>query len=253
MTTLYNFKNVAELKDLLSLVFDLSAGHDHDGVNSKEVTTGTPSAGSVGVTELGDDALAASAAGRAKMEDGFFTAATILAKFPADSFTPAVLLQLIQNGAFAADTATRALFANGLFTAAKLAPTARTQTFNYIIEDLGAGADITDRVLMFANATQDLTLINASIVPMGASAGVDDGNTAVITLKDGAGNTIVAKTYDTAGQPPAASAIGDLGALDETYKSLSAGEKLTLSIAQGATANLPGLMLQVTYSVTEAA
>ncbi len=77
-------------------------------------------------TYLGDGALAASAAGRARMADGFFDAATALAKFAADSITNAVLLDAVQDGAFVADAATRALFAAGFVTAALIADRTRT-------------------------------------------------------------------------------------------------------------------------------
>ena len=92
-------------------------------------------AGTVGVSQLAANALAASAPGRGKMQDGFFDVATVLAKFAANSFTTAnmlslfntdaitnaVLLQAILDGAFQADANTLALFADGIWTGAKLA------------------------------------------------------------------------------------------------------------------------------------
>jgi hypothetical protein len=65
--------------------------------------------------------ITADATGRALMASGFFDAATVAAKFGTDSFTNAVLLQLIQDGAFAATAATRALFATGFVQNVKLA------------------------------------------------------------------------------------------------------------------------------------
>lgn len=248
----YNFINNADLRKLLQLVFDTTSGHDHDGSNSKAVTTGTPADSAVTTAKIAAGALSADAAGRAKLADNIFDAATVAAKFATDSFSQAVLLQLIADGAFAANANILALFADGLFTAAKLAATAKTHTAVFAIEDLGAGVDIADRVLMFAPSGLDITLTNVSIIPLGSAAGVDDANTAVITLTDGS-NTIVEKTYNTGTQPPAENAIGDLGALDATYKVLSAGEKLHLAVTNGATANLPAFMLQVSYTVAEAA
>ena len=67
--------------------------------------------GTVALSNLAAGILAASATGRGKIATGFFDAATVADKFAADSFTNAVLLQLVQDGAFAASTATRALFA----------------------------------------------------------------------------------------------------------------------------------------------
>jgi len=71
--------------------------------------------------KLAAGALSADAAGRALMASSYFNAATVLAKFGTDSFTNAVLLQLIQDGAFAADANTQALFANLFMPNAKLA------------------------------------------------------------------------------------------------------------------------------------
>lgn len=80
----------------------------------------------LGHEDLENDILSADAPGRALMAANFFDATAVAAKFAADSFTAAVLLQLIQNGAFAADTNTRALFGDGIWNAAKLAAAAVT-------------------------------------------------------------------------------------------------------------------------------
>jgi hypothetical protein len=66
--------------------------------------------------------LSADVAGRALMANGFFDAATIMAKFGAGSITNAALVHLLQAGAFQADTASRALFANGFVTSSMIAP-----------------------------------------------------------------------------------------------------------------------------------
>ena len=112
----YDLNLIADprIRALFELIFDITSGHDHDGTNTKAVTTGTPAAG----------ALAATAGGRAIIASDYFDAATVLAKFAADSIDNAQLLKAVKNGAFVADAATRALFADGLFTAAKLADTA---------------------------------------------------------------------------------------------------------------------------------
>jgi hypothetical protein len=253
MSVYYNFKGVAELVDLLCAVFDTATGHDHDGSNSKAVTTGTPADNAVTTAKILAGAISADTAGRAKMATGYFLAATVLDKFGTDSFTAAVLLQLIQNGAFAADAATRALFAAGIFTPEQLSAAANTRVLVVAIEDLSAGADIAARTILYAPAGTDITLVSAGIIPLGSSAGVDDGNTAVIALADGDAAAIVTKTYNTGTQPPAAGTIGDLGALSGTYKVLSAGEKLTVAVTQGATANLPALYLQIVYTAATAA
>lgn len=77
--------------------------------------------GGITTSMLAESILSADAAGRAKIANGFFNAATVAAKFAAGALTDANLLQLIPEGAFKADAPTRALFADGIWTAAKLA------------------------------------------------------------------------------------------------------------------------------------
>lgn len=240
----YDFNQIRNplLKAIFEAIFNATSGHDHDGTNSKLVSAGAPAAG----------ALSADAAGRAMMADDYFNAATVLAKFDADSFDNAQLILAVKDGAFNADAATRALFDDGIWPLAKLATTAKTKVLTYQVEDLGAGADIADRVIFAAPSGLDVTLVSASIIPQGNAAGVDDSNTSVIKLSDGT-NTIVEATYDADPGFPAAAAVTSLGTLDVTYKVLSAGEKLYLSVTNGATANPPAFMLQVVYTVADAA
>jgi hypothetical protein len=134
----------------------------------------------------------------------------------------------------------------------KLTAAAKTQVLTYRIEDLAAGVDIADRVLRVVPAGQSYTLVKASIIPEGAAAGVDAGNTCVVTLKNGA-NTIVAKTYNDATPLPNAGVEGDLGALDATHKIMAAGASLKLSVTNGATADPSGLLLQIAYTLATAA
>ena len=194
--------------------------------------------------------LAASTAGRAMMATGYFDLATVKAKFGADSLDNAALIQLVADGAFNADAATRALFDDGIWTRAKLASDALTHILNYQVEDLAMGADIADRVIFFAPTGIDATIVSASIIPQGDDAGVDDTNTCVIKLSDGT-NTIVEKTYNESVGFPDAAAEGSLGTLDEDYVGLAAGEKLYLSVTNGATANPPAFMLQVVYTIAD--
>lgn len=76
--------------------------------------------GTITTAKLDDDALSADSDGRGKMEDDFFDAATVLAKFDADSFDNAQLILAVKDGAFNADAATRALFDDGIWNTAKL-------------------------------------------------------------------------------------------------------------------------------------
>jgi hypothetical protein len=225
----------------LRAAFNTASGHDHDGVNSKMVTTGAPAAG----------ALAASSVGRAIMADNYFDKATVAKKFAADSMDNAELIQLIRDGAFNADAATRALFDDAIWTLAKLDAGARTHILSYQVEDLGAGADIAARPILEVPAGFAITLISATLIAQGDSAGIDDANTAVIKLTDGT-NDIVAATYKTGALPPASGASASLGEPAADHKALVAGEKLRLDVAQGATANLPMFMIQVVYSIAAA-
>ena len=110
----------------------------------------------------------------------------------------------------------------------------REGVMQYQVENLAVAADITDRPIMSRGYAYSFT--KASILTEGTPAGVDDANTCVVTLKNGAGSTIVAKTYNSTTAPPT-SDYGDLGALSIT--SIVAGDIITLSVAQGATANMP--------------
>lgn len=116
------------------------------------------------------------------------------------------------------------------------------------VEDLGAGVDISSRPV-FVSPSLAITLSAVGILTQGAPAGVDDSNTVVIAIKDDGGNTIVSKTYNTANQPPS-SDYADLGALSASYSPLLAAEHVTLSVTQGATANMPAfdLILEYYYS-----
>jgi hypothetical protein len=255
-STYYPFKNAAELRDLLHAMMDTASGHDHDGTNSKAVTTGTPAA----------DALSADADGRAIMADDYFTAAQVLAKFDADSFdatnvdlafaansiTAANLVKLVADDAFAANATARALFAAGFMPPEKMTAAANTRIFSYAVEDLAAGVDITARPIFVVPAGVDITIIQADIIPLGSAAGIDDSNTCVISITDGT-HAIASVTYDTDPGMPAAGVVGSMGALDGTYKVLSAGEKLNIVVTNGATANPPGFMLQIAYTVATAA
>src|SRR5688572_1792823 len=106
-----------------------------------------------------------------------------------------------------------------------------------VIEDLAAGGGIAARAEWCA-PTEGAEIKKLGIVPKGASAGIDDSNTAVLVVTDGGGNTIVSKTYDTANQPPAANAYGSLGNPDATHRVLTASEVVRLAVTQGAAADL---------------
>lgn len=114
------------------------------------------------------------------------------------------------------------------------------------VENLAAGADFSARA-EFAAPAEGAEISKIGIVPQGASAGIDDANTAVLAIADGAGNAIVTRTFNTGTQPPAANVYASLGALDATNKILTANEVVTLAATQGATADLPAFLLIVEW------
>jgi hypothetical protein len=129
-------------------------------------------AGTIDTEHLAAGALAADADGRAVMADDYFDAATVLAKFDADSFDNAQLILAIKDGAFNADAATRALFDAGIWTETYLA--ANTITEASIAARIagphqalsGAGAiNLTTPVTRFTStgAAQALTLADGSV------------------------------------------------------------------------------------------
>ena len=207
--------------------------------------------GSVTAAKMAAAALAKTTAGRAVMADDYFDLATVKAKFDADSMDNAALIQIIADGAFNADAATRALFDDGIWTLAKLAATAKTHVLNYQVENLAANADITDRPIFEVPAGMAATLTSAVIISQGTAEGIDGGNKCTIKLTDGT-NTIV--EYDIDGDPafPADGASASLGELSATHKVLAAGDKLELSVTNGANADPPAFMLQITYTLADA-
>jgi hypothetical protein len=238
----YNFFT-PNLRKLLSAVFSTTSGHDHDGVNSKAVTTGTPAAG----------ALSADTTGRAIIEDGYFDAATVTAKVASNAFTNAVADVKFADGIFAADTVSRAKFADGIWTLSKLASEARTHILQIPVEDLGADEDITDRFVFETPADFNVTLVSANILSQGNPAGIDDSNTCVVLLEDGSSNEIVKSTYDTNNAFPSAGVAASLGTISPTHGILTAGEKLLLSVTNGATANPPRFVIQIVYTMAAVA
>lgn len=144
------------------------------------------------------------------------------------------------------DIEVRAFPTAGSVTSAMLSSAVKGRVAIIEIENLAAGVDFAARA-EFAAPAGGATITKIGIVPKGSSAGVDDANTAVIAVADGAGNSIVSKTYNTAGQPPADKVYASLGALDATNKVLTANEVVTIAVTQGATADLPAFILILEY------
>ena len=211
------FKQVGRLRDLLN-------AHNHDGVNSEAVTVGTVATGAIVAAKIGAQAVET-----AKIKDGNVTAVKL-----------------------ASDAVETAKILNANVTPAKLSTAAGARVLTYQVEDLAAGGDITARPIFVAPSGVDVTIVSASIIPQGAPAGIDDSNTCVIALSDGT-NAIASATFDTDPAFPAVGVTTSLGALDATYKVLGAGEKLYVAVTNGTTANPPAFMLEIVYTVADAA
>lgn len=112
-----------------------------------DTVAGTAREAGVSTAAVDAGALAASAAGRAIMATGLFDAATVADKFGTDSFTNAVVLQLIQDGALAASAAGRALMADAFFSAAAVDAKFAAGAIG---EDILTAAELTGRVAAVA-------------------------------------------------------------------------------------------------------
>jgi hypothetical protein len=179
--------------------------------------------------------------------------AVVAAKIAANAVETAKIKDAnVTAGKLATDAVETAKIKAANVTLVKLATTAKTHILTYQVEDLAAGVDIADRVILEAPTGIDVTLVSANIIPQGNDAGIDDSNKCVIKLSDGT-NTIVEATYDADPTFPDAAASTSLGTLDGDYTGLAAGEKLYLSVTNGTTANPPGFMLQVVYTIADAA
>lgn len=115
--------------------------------------------------------------------------------------------------------------------------------FNYKVEDLGAGADITARA--FFQAPFALTILDSvKALQEGASAGVDGGNTAVITLRNiTEGVDVATITLSADVSANAATALTLTGANAD----IAASDILGIVVTQGAAANLSSFVLQFAY------
>ena len=237
----YNFF-VPNLRKLLTVVFSPTAGHDHDGVNSKAVTTGTPAAG----------ALSANTAGRAIIAANFFDAATLKSKTANNAIDNAFLVSKIADNAFAADADSRGKFADGIWTIDKLAEDARTNILMVQVEGLDAGDDIASRPVFEVPTGYKATIVSAYILSQGTATGIDDSNTCVVALGRGSDGAFASITYKNSPAFPASGVSGDMGTIVEDYKELVAGEKIVLSVTNGSTAKPPMFAVRIVYTLEKA-
>ena len=114
--------------------------------------------------------------------------------------------------------------------------------FNPIVKvvDLAPGASVADLPVFVA--VGDQTVFACRLLTQGTPSGIDDDNTAVLTLIVN-GNVLLTKTYDAGTQPPTKDQEDLTSLLNETYTELDDGDVVKLSLAQGATANMPAFIL----------
>lgn len=139
---------------------------------------------------------------------------------------------------------------DGAVVLEKLSTAQQVRSAYRFVEDLAAGADITDRP-MFILPSQSATLISVGIMTVGAGAFSGSG-AALLEIEDDSGNLIVSQTYN-AGNPPPDTDYEDLGALDATHKILVAGEHVQMSLTQDGSpsGDMPGFTVVFEYMVNE--
>lgn len=120
---------------------------------------------------------------------------------------------------------------------------AKVKTIVHPVENLGAGADIAARAIH--SFSQEGWIVSARVVNQAsAAAGIDAGNTSVVTLAINAGN-VASKTYNNAVTFPAANAVDSLGTI--TNHRANPGDVLTLAVTNGVTADPGPFLVEVDY------
>ena len=117
------------------------------------------------------------------------------------------------------------------------------QTILYTSADLGAGDDLS--AVSIGLPAGDGAIVDVSVISTGSAVGVDDANTSVFELKVNS-TTKASYTFNTANTFPAAGAAQALNIADED---VAAGDVLKLTVTNGAAANLPVFMVQVSVAL----
>lgn len=120
------------------------------------------------------------------------------------------------------------------------------KTIEYKVEDLAAGADIADIPFFVVPTGYTFVVTEVEIISQGTPADIDDSNTCVVLVEEGS-DQVVAETFDTTTAFPAAGTKHAMGTV--TNGSRVAGDVLTISVTNGATADPPAFMVQVTGSL----
>ncbi|MFQ5592290.1 MAG: hypothetical protein ACE5HE_14100 [Phycisphaerae bacterium] len=206
----------------------LTAGDPFVGIAYEEMdnTGGADGAVSVRVYTLGDFGMALAGASVASMGRPVFASADDTLTFTGASNS---YVGRVQDVVTAGEIILR------------LDPGGRQlKTITHAVEDLGAGVDIPAWAIHGFDT--DGWIVAARVVNQAtAASGIDNSNTCVVALATGAG-TVVSKTYDATTTFPAANTSQDMGGVSNVH--VGAGDVLTLSVTNGATAD-PGPFLVV--------
>ena len=118
-------------------------------------------------------------------------------------------------------------------------PSANQVILNYTAADLEAGADLTAQTIGTAGFAG--TIVAAKVISLGVAAGVDAANTSVFAIKKGT-TTLATKTFNNTVAFPASGAVASLTIAEAA---VGADDVLTLSVTNGATADLPAFIVQL--------
>lgn len=113
----------------------------------------------------------------------------------------------------------------------------------FLLANLAAGADLAATVIFAPGRA--IIIHDVIITPDGSSVGVDGSNTSVWTVDDGSA-TIVAETYDGTTTFPADNVQTSLGTMSNQVILL--GGRVELTVTNGATADLPPVVVTIVYS-----
>lgn len=126
-----------------------------------------------------------------------------------------------------------------------------TQTIIYTSGNLEAGADLTDTVIGVVPAGYTAEVIDAQVISTGAAAGIDADNTSVFVVEVGT-TQFAGVTFDATNAFPAAG-VAEVMTLVPEAVALDAGSVLLLTVTNGAAADLPVFMVQITLTLTPTA
>ena len=151
--------------------------------------------------------------------------------------------QVTRGKAKAGSIAVKTVILDNVDITAKL-QAANLQSFTYELADLAAGANLAATPVFVVPAGYKFTIASVNVIAKGDDAGINATNTSVFALAVGA-TAKAGFTFDgTAGKVYPDN--GASKALTISDAALAAGNVLTIAVTNGATADLPASLVQVT-------